>query len=480
MRKNLLLLVILTTALAFLFSHCNKEENEKYHFDFDFVTENYEPLNYTENGIVTGLAPELLEEICARLNIPYEVTVKLWSEAYAYAQSNSNTVLFSTILNAERKDLFKWAGPFAALEWNFYSQAQNPVILQTLNEAKSVGSIGVLEDYSIEQYLVNEGFTNLVYCTDHADAFDKLLNGEIDLYPSDRITAEAALTSLGHSVYTIAEKLPIRTEMIYFAFNRQIPDDVVADIQREIDALKENGYLKTLYQTYLKSANFPGTLQIYTEEYPPLTFMNSFGEIGGFGTDLVNEIMKRNQLYNNIKLTTWSNAYEIALHHPNICLFTMDKTEIREDLFEWVGPIGTNSTYFYIKAGSGIVINNLQDAMSLSSVGTVSSWFSDQHLRDLGFTNLVSGDNPGSMTQQLMAGVIDAFVCSSVTFPDILLAQGFSYEDVDAEYTLMSSDYYIAFSKNTSESIINQWASAFEKMQTDGTYDAIYNKWFPE
>lgn len=470
---------LISLAVVFLFSQCEKENDNKYDFQFHFITEDYEPLNYTENGGVTGLAPDLLEEICRSLNIPYDVEVMPWSEGYSLAQETDNAVLFSTVLNAERKDLFKWAGPIAALEWYFYSEAQNPLVLKSLDDARQLGAIGVLEDYSMEQFLVQQGFTNLVYCTDHQDAFQKLLNGEIDLYPSDRITAKAALQGLGQSFYRVAEKRPIRTEMIYFAFNKQIPDEVVADFQGEIDRLKGNGYLKELSQEYLHTSDYPGTLQVYTEEYPPLTFMDPFGEITGFGSDVVYEIMDRNNQFSPVKLSTWSNGYELALHNPNFCLFTMDRTEIREDLFQWVGPIGTNATFFYTRAGSGISISSLADAMNLTAVGTVSSWYSDQYLRELGFTNLVSDSEPGSMTKKLMAGDIDAFVCSAITFPTILKDQGYAYDLVAEAFTLMSSDFYIAFSRNTPATIVNQWQSTLDAMQQDGTYDAIHQKWFP-
>ena len=466
-------------AILLLFSHCDKEDDKKYPFQFQFITEEYAPLNYTDNGRVTGLAPELLEEICASLGIPFEVEVLPWSEGYLLLQEQDNAVLFSTAMNAERKEMFKWAGPIAALEWHFYAEAQNPLVLQSLDDARQLGAIGVLQDYSMEQFLLQQGFTNLVYCTDHQDAFQKLLNGEIDLYPSDRITARAAIQALGHSHYRVSEKLPIRTELIYYAFNSMVPDEVVADIQHEIDRLKANGLLGKLSQKYLNTSDYPGTLQIYTEDYPPLTFMNPFGQITGFGSDIVYEIMDRNNVFASIKLSTWSNGYELALHNPNFCLFTMDRTEIRENLFQWVGPIGTNATFFYTRAGSGTSIGSLDDARNLSAVGTVSSWYSDQVLRELGFTNLVSGNEPGSMTKMLMEGEIDAFVCSAVTFPTILGEQGYTYDQVAEAFTLMSSDFYIAFSRNTSSTIVNQWQSALDAMRQDGTYDAIHQKWFP-
>jgi len=479
MNKKTFLFFLLLPVMVVLFSGCNNKNAGNYQYQFQFLTEEYKPLNYTENGALTGLAPELLKEICNRLEIPYEVKVLPWAEGFELVQSNENTVLFSTILNTERKDLFKWAGPYASLDWLFYASSQNQILLSSMEDAKMVANIGVIKDYSIEQYLVGEGFTNLVYCENNIDAFNKLLKGEIDLFPSDKITAEAALNALNQSIYDVTDKLTIRTDLVYFAFNKNIPDAVVADFQHEIDALKLNGTLNALYQKFMQSPDAPEILQIYTEQYPPLSFRNSFGQITGFGTDVVNEIMKRNHSFCEIKLSLWSNGYELALNNPNFCLFTMDRTELREELFNWVGPIGTNTTYFYTKAGSGISITTLDEARSLNAVGTVSSWFSDQYLRENGFTNLVSDSDPAVMVEKLMSGQIDAAVCTDVTFPDILKASGYQYNEVNPAFVLMSSDYYIAFSKGTSASIVNQWQDALDAAKTDGTYVAIYRKWFP-
>lgn len=479
MKNPVYLSILLTSTLLLSFSNCKKTDIAGYPFKIQFITENYKPLNYVENSILTGLAPDLLKEICNARNIPFDVKVLPWSEGYNLALKTDNAVLFSTVLNTDRKDLFKWAGPIASLDWSFFSSSLSQITLNTTDDAKKVGKIGVLKDYAIEQYLVREGFTNLVYCTDNIQAFDRLLKGEIDLFPAEKITAEAALNSLNKSIYTVAEKLTIRTDLVYFAFNKNIPDDVIDDFQEEIDHLKTSGVLRNLTQKYLNSSDAPGSLQIYTENYPPLTFRNNFGEITGFGSDVVKEIMKRNQLFIDIKLSLWSNGYDLALNNPNFCLFTMDRTQLRDNLFQWVGPIGTNTTWFYTKAGSGITISSIEKARNLKAVGTVNSWFSDQHLRSLGFTNLVSDNDPGVMTDKLMHGEVEAFVCTDVTFPEIMKGQGYQYNQVVTSFSLMSSDYYIAFSKNTPVKIIHQWQATLQSMRSDGTYDAIFRKWFP-
>jgi ABC-type amino acid transport substrate-binding protein len=463
-----------------LLSGCAEEttnQPENYRFKFKFITENFKPLNYQEGSEVKGLAPDLLREICSSLNIPFEVSVLQWEQGYQAALNTGNAVLFSTVLNVDRKDLFKWAGPYASLDWEFFTSSPSEITLSSLEDAKSF-RIGVIKDYAIEQYLVREGFTNLVYLNDNNEAFDKLLKKEIDLLPADRITAEAALTSIGRTFWDVTPIMTILTDLVYFAFNKEIPNDVVADFQRELNRLRNNGRIQQLYQKYLFQNDPPAELQIYTEQYPPLTFRNSFGEITGFGTDIIQEIMKRNGTIYPIKLTLWSNGYSLALNNPDFCLFTMDRTPIRDTLFNWVGPLGSNVTYFYTRAGSGITIGSLDEAKNLTSVGTVSSWFSDQLLREKGFTNLVSDPDPAVMVQKLFNGEVDAFVCASVTFPDILKAAGYRYNQVAESFELMSSDYYIAFSKNTSPLLVSQWQNAFNSIKQDGSYDAIYGKWF--
>ncbi len=472
------LFVLFSVATLTTIIGCNKDLDTEDSYHLEFITEDYKPLNYVENGVLKGLGPDLLKEICNDIGISFSSEVLSWDQAYAEALANEHAVLYSTVLNAERKSLFKWAGPYASLDWNFYSSSQNPVELSSLDDARNVAGIGVLSDYAITQHLVSEGFSNLVYCENNQDAFSKLLSGEITLFPSDKITAEAALNTMGKSIYNITNKLTFRTDLVYFAFNNAVPDMVVEKFQKGIDKSKQNGVLKQLYQIYMQSANPPDIIQVYTEQYPPLTYRNNTGDITGFGTDVVLEIMKRNQSYYPIKVSLWSNAYDLALLNPNFCLFTMDRTEQRENLFQWVGPIGSNVTYFYVRAGSGITIQSIDEARSLSSVGTVSSWFSDQHLRGLGFTNLVTASDPELMTRKLMNGEIDAFVCTNITFPSILRSMNYQYNQVEPAFQLMSSDFYIAFSKNTSTDTVLKWQQALDAAKQDGTYDAISGKWF--
>jgi ABC-type amino acid transport substrate-binding protein len=479
MRRIIFSHVGLVVLMVLMIVSCSKEEGKWKNTHLRFISEEYNPFNYTENSKAAGLAPELLKQLCSQLDMDCEIEFLPWAEGYNAALTTDNTVLFSTTLNSVRKDKFKWVGPFATIDWNFYASNRTINQLNSLSDAKNVGKIGVIADYAIEEYLVGEGFTNLVYCENVNDAITKLLNGEIDLFPSDKYTTESTLESMGKSTYSLLSQLTIKTDMIYFAFNKNISDDLISDFQDAFNRTKKNGLLKELTQKYLHSSTYPDIVQIYTEPYPPLTFRSENGEIQGYGTDIVNEIMKRNNICYDIHLSSWSNGYQMALVNPNFCLFTMDKTDIRENLFKWVGPIGTNTTWIYVKEGSGIVVKSIEDAKNLPSIGVVNSWFSTQYLEQLGFNNLLFDSDPEALAEKLIKGEISAFICSDVTFPDILAQAGYTCNLVSKSYSLMSSDFYIAFSTETSTSIVNQWQSTLDAIKQDGTYTAIHQKWFP-
>jgi len=472
------LLLIITTLL---FTACKEkqEDNTGYPHTLKFITEEYPPLNFTDEGRLTGLGTELLYLVCDELNIPSEIKVLNWDEAYEQALETYDAVLFSTVLNSSRKNEFQWAGPYASIDWGFYSASGSSIALTSMSDAKNVDAIGVMVNDAMEQYLLEQGFANLVYCTNATDGFDRLLNGTIDLFPASKIMAEHTLSGMGHSPFEVINKLTIKTDLVYFAFNKEISAEVVNDFQEAIDHFKSNGTLDALYARFMESNHAPEIMQFYTEDYSPLTFRNTFGEISGFGTDIVRDIMRRNQTYYDISLSLWSNGYELALNNPNFCLFTMDRTEIRENLFQWVGPIGTNTTYFFTLASSGIIINTFEEAKNLSAIGTVSAWFSDQYLREDGFANLVASGDPATMVNLLFTGQVDAAVCSDITFPDIIEAAGYSYADVIPTIGFLSSDFYIAFSLSTPSFTVDLWQETLEAAITDGTYNEIYQRWFP-
>jgi len=219
-------------------------------------------------------------------------------------------------------------------------------------------------------------------------------------------------------------------------------------------------------------------LVLLTEEYPPVTFMKD-GKVSGFVTDIVREMISRQGIKDNIRLMPWDEAYNKALNTPNVVLFSAERTQKRENLFQWVGPVGKNSAIFYIKKGSGIKVNNLEDARRLASIATTTNWFTEQYLKNKGFTNLISSPLPATNVKQLIDGTVQASVFTDITIPEIVKNSGFSMNDLEPAFILSNTYFYIAMSLGTPVEVVKKWQSILDDMKKDGTFEKIYRSYIP-
>lgn len=227
--------------------------------------------------------------------------------------------------------------------------------------------------------------------------------------------------------------------------------------------------------------NIKGTpdLKMLTEEYPPVTFMKD-GKVTGFVTDMVREISDRQGIPDKIRLTVWDEAYNTALSNPNVVLFSTERTENRENLFQWVGPVGKNSAIFYAKKGSGIRINGLEEAKKIVAIATTTGWFTEQYLQSKGFTNLVSSPVPITNVKQLMNGEVQIAVFTDMTIPEIVQQAGYSMDDLEPVFTVSNTYFYIAMSLGTPLETVKKWQSSLDDLKADGTFEKIYRSYIPD
>jgi polar amino acid transport system substrate-binding protein len=219
-------------------------------------------------------------------------------------------------------------------------------------------------------------------------------------------------------------------------------------------------------------------LKMLTEEYPPVTFMKD-GKVTGFVTDVVREITARQGIPDKIRLTSWDEAYKAATSNPNVILFSVERTQKREKLFHWVGPVGKNSAILYAKKGSGIRINSLEEARKIAAIATTTDWFTEQYLKSKGFTNLVSSPLPITNVKQLMSGEVQLSVFTDITIPAIVKNAGYGMDDLEPVLTISNTHFYIAVSLGTPDEIVKKWQSVLDSLKADGTFEKIYRNYIP-
>lgn len=224
----------------------------------------------------------------------------------------------------------------------------------------------------------------------------------------------------------------------------------------------------------------PQEMNILCEDGPPFQIVNADGTLSGLTVEVVQELQRRVGNTDIIQVVPWARGYEEILNEPNTILFSMARTKERNELFHWVGPISESLFGFYGRADSEIKINSLEDAKQVSSIGVYQNDVRDVFLTEAGFTNLDRSNDPVQNFRKLMEGRVELLAESNNAVYSNAQLTGYAPEDVELLYVFMKSQLYIAISKETDAAKVKEWQDAFQSMQEDGSFKAIYRKYFPK
>lgn len=437
------------------------------------------PLNFSKDGEITGLATEVVRELVKRTGTGGDIRLVAWPEGYQALLEQPNTALYSTVMTSKRKDLFQWVGPLAVQDTNLYALRGSRIEIANLDQSRKAGKIATVTKYYSEQMLKEEGFTNIESYPDRETSLRRLLDGNVQLVASSNTEMPAALKKIGASADDVKNAFTVSSDLIFIAFSKVTSPKLVARWQDALDAMKRDGTFARIYAKWLPGEIPPGIFQLVTEEYPPVTFKQD-GKPSGFVTDMVREIARRQGIPDNIRLTSWKNAYNMALLYPKVVLFSAERTPEREKLFQWVGPVGKNSAILYAKKGSGIRLSSLEDAKKLAAIATTTNWFTEQHLKREGFKNLLSSPDPSSNVKQLMNGEAQLSVFTDITIPEIVRQAGYAMQDLEPVFTVSQTYFYIAISRDTPAEVVQAWQSTLDALKRDGTFEKIYRRYLPD
>jgi len=217
-------------------------------------------------------------------------------------------------------------------------------------------------------------------------------------------------------------------------------------------------------------------LTILTENLPPLNYVQN-GVLVGPSVETVREIQRRVGSHAEIKVYPWARAYKMALEQKNVILFGTTYTKERHDKFKWVGPLAIKRDILVAKKGSGIKINNLEDAKKVKRIGTLRDDTRERLLKKHGFTNLEPVSDDQKNAKKLALGRIDLWTNKQPGLKTVCELAGVNYNEIEEVYHLREIELMIAFSKQTSDSIVEKWRHAFDEMSADGTIMKIRKKW---
>jgi polar amino acid transport system substrate-binding protein len=204
------------------------------------LTEDYPPYNFLDkNNQIIGQCTEVAESVMKKIGVQAKIEMVPLAEGLTLTEKGPYTAMFSINRTAQRESQYKWVGAIGRYEQAFYAKKGSTINIAQLEDAKKVGKIGVYKGDAGNQYLVSQGFTNLDESITDAEALKKLVDGKVDLWLGNKVGLAATAKEAGVNPDDVV-LLPtvILGADMYIAFSKDVPDSLIAQWQKALDAIK--------------------------------------------------------------------------------------------------------------------------------------------------------------------------------------------------------------------------------------------------
>lgn len=222
-----------------------------------FLTENFPPFNYQENGGVKGISVDILVEILKKTNSPIpreDIHVLPWARGYNILRTKEHTCLFSTMRSAERENLFKWVGPISPINNGLIALKNRQLKIEDIEDIKEL-KIGVGIDDVGEQLLVDKGIG--IRTLDRIGGVGlvrqnilKMRAGRIDVFSYNLKVLQWEAKKMGLNPADFEMVYTLQAGELYYAFNIKTPDEIIMHFQNALDELKKDGTIDNIIRLY--------------------------------------------------------------------------------------------------------------------------------------------------------------------------------------------------------------------------------------
>lgn len=226
-------------------------------------------------------------------------------------------------------------------------------------------------------------------------------------------------------------------------------------------------------------------IKVMTEQLPPFNYLEN-SEIIGISAEVVRKIFAQvgsPMEGGDIQMYPWARAYHEVQTKSGTALFSTARTEEREELFQWVGPLIEITLGIVAKKDRHIKIDSVDD-FSTYRIGTVRESAPEQLLLKKGvqIDNLDRLILPEPNIKKLDAGRIDLFVFNLQVVQHLMTKLGIDMSQYETVYTLKKVNLYVALHKDTDPELVKRLQTALDELKQPGPdgfsqFDAITRKY---
>jgi polar amino acid transport system substrate-binding protein len=233
---------------------------------------------------------------------------------------------------------------------------------------------------------------------------------------------------------------------------------------------------------FLLLAPFSGQskeIKVVTEFLEPYQIKNPDGTLGGFSTDVVKALFEITEDQAEIEVMPWARAYEIALHKPNILIYSIARTKIRDTKFHWIGALKEERLYFWGLKKHYTKTNYDVSALKNYKIAVSRNSNSAQYLMSQNFSNIYQLANERQNMNMLFIDRVDLILATQITIETRAKSLGYDFNELQRlnEVAALNNKLSIAFSLGTSSILVQKYQAAFQQLVTNGQLAKLKEKW---
>jgi polar amino acid transport system substrate-binding protein len=223
--------------------------------ELQWISEEYAPYNFTENGVAKGIAVDVLVRMWEQLGVKRSVAdirVLPWARGYRMAQEQPGTCLFSMTVTPQRRELFAFVEPLVDTQVTIIGRRSQGHKIASAADLDKL-TIGVVRDDIGEQALLNDGIKSALVRTDSARALVRMLDGgrfEAISYGLDTARWNMQIEGIDSNAYVPI--YTVREGVMGYACHKSTAPSTLRQLQGALDKLVADGTVERIKRQYLR------------------------------------------------------------------------------------------------------------------------------------------------------------------------------------------------------------------------------------
>lgn len=220
------------------------------------------------------------------------------------------------------------------------------------------------------------------------------------------------------------------------------------------------------------------SIPIFTAEFKPYNFINKEGEASGHSLEIVSKFTEHLKQHNTsveIKFLPWARTYSKAINTKNALIFSIARTQEREDKFHWIGRLLPMPIYLLKhRSRTDIKVNDVENS-KLWSVAGIFGGAPTLCVEKMGYQVIHSGNQRSYQFEMLIKGRVDLMTMDLPSFGEMATVAGFTEEEFEPVLFLdeCSYDLYLAMSQNSDKEVVETVRFAWQETDKSGIVNQI-------